>query len=86
MGCFKDEGEVYAFIGRLFQELAVDPELAPKFQRANTTVQLPGWAEGARFENVLTGELVLVKHGAVRLADAFQNFPGAALRALDARD
>ena len=39
MGCFKDESDVYAFIGRLFQELAVDPELAPKFQRANTTVQ-----------------------------------------------
>jgi hypothetical protein len=39
MGCFKDENDVYAFIGRLFQELAVDPELAPKFQRANTTVQ-----------------------------------------------
>lgn len=39
MGCFKDESDVYAFIGRLFQELAVDPVLAPKFQRANTTVQ-----------------------------------------------
>ena len=39
MGCFKDESEVYAFIGRLFQELAVDVELAPKFRHANTTVQ-----------------------------------------------
>jgi len=39
VGCFKDESDVYAFIGRLFQELAVDPELAPKFKRANTTVQ-----------------------------------------------
>jgi hypothetical protein len=39
LGCFKDESDVYAFIGRLFQELAVDPELAPKFKRANTTVQ-----------------------------------------------
>ena len=39
MGHFKDENEVYAFIGRLFEELAVDPELAPKFKRANTTVQ-----------------------------------------------
>lgn len=39
MGRFKDESEVYAFIGRLFEELAVDPELAPKFQRADTTVQ-----------------------------------------------
>jgi len=39
LGRFKDESEVYAFIGRLFEELAVDPDLAPKFQRANTTVQ-----------------------------------------------
>ena len=39
MGCFKDESEVYAFIGRLFEELAIDPELAPKFRRANTTVR-----------------------------------------------
>jgi hypothetical protein len=39
MGRFKDESEVYAFIGRLLQELAVDPELAPKFQRTDTTVQ-----------------------------------------------
>jgi SCP-2 sterol transfer family len=39
MGCFKDEDDVYAFIGRLFQELAIDPELAPKFKKADTTVQ-----------------------------------------------
>jgi hypothetical protein len=39
LGHFKDEDEVYRFIGRLFQELAVDPELGPRFQNANTTVQ-----------------------------------------------
>jgi hypothetical protein len=39
MGHFKDEDDVYRFIGRLFQEMAVDPELAPRFQAANTTVQ-----------------------------------------------
>ena len=39
MGHFKDESDVYAFIGRLFQELAVDPELAPKFKKADTIVQ-----------------------------------------------
>jgi hypothetical protein len=39
VGHFKDEDEVYAFIGRLFQELAADPELGPRFQKANTTVQ-----------------------------------------------
>jgi hypothetical protein len=39
LGRFRDESDVYAFIGRLFEELAVDPELAPKFQRADTTMQ-----------------------------------------------
>jgi hypothetical protein len=39
LGHFKDEDEVYRFIGRLFQELAVDPELGPRFRKANTTVQ-----------------------------------------------
>jgi putative sterol carrier protein len=39
LGHFKDEEDVYRFIGRLFQELAVDPELAPKFRKADTTVQ-----------------------------------------------
>jgi len=36
---FKDDGEVYEFIGRLFQGLATDEELGPKFRRANTVVQ-----------------------------------------------
>jgi putative sterol carrier protein len=36
---FKDEDEVYKFIGRLFEELAEDDELAPKFRKANTIVQ-----------------------------------------------
>jgi len=36
---FKDADEVYQYIGRLFEELAEDDELAPKFRRANTIVQ-----------------------------------------------
>jgi len=36
---FKDADEVYAYIGRLFEELAEDDELAPKLQKANTIVQ-----------------------------------------------
>jgi putative sterol carrier protein len=36
---FKDDAEVYQFIGRLFEELAEDEELSPKFRRANTIVQ-----------------------------------------------
>jgi putative sterol carrier protein len=36
---FKDENEVYEFIGKLFQDLTEDDELAPKFRKANTIVQ-----------------------------------------------
>ncbi len=39
MAYFKDADDVYATIGKLFEELAEDEELAPKFQRANTIVQ-----------------------------------------------
>ena len=39
MPYFKDADEVYAYIGRLFEELSQDEELAPKFQKANTIVQ-----------------------------------------------
>ena len=39
MPVFKDEQEVYQYIGRLFQELTDDPELSPEFRRADTIVQ-----------------------------------------------
>ena len=39
MAYFRDADEVYATIGKLFQDLADDDELAPKFRRANTIVQ-----------------------------------------------
>ena len=39
MPYFKDPDEVYAYIGRLFEQLAADDELAPKFRKANTIVQ-----------------------------------------------
>ena len=39
MAYFKDADEVYRYIGRLFEQLAEDEELAPKFQKANTIVQ-----------------------------------------------
>ncbi len=39
MAYFKDADEVYAYIGRLFEELGDDPELAPKFRAADTIVQ-----------------------------------------------
>ena len=39
MAVFKDADEVYAYIGKLFEDLTVDEELAPKFRKANTVVQ-----------------------------------------------
>jgi putative sterol carrier protein len=36
---FADAQEVYDTIGKLFQELSEDEELAPKFRKANTIVQ-----------------------------------------------
>jgi hypothetical protein len=39
LGYFKDEADVYLFIGRLFQELIEDPHLGPRFHSSNTTVQ-----------------------------------------------
>jgi putative sterol carrier protein len=36
---FKDDQEVYQYLGKLFQDLADDDELAPKFRKANTIVQ-----------------------------------------------
>ena len=45
----------------------------------DTTVVLPGHAEGQRFVNVLTGETVTLREGAIRVAEAFACFPGAVL-------
>jgi putative sterol carrier protein len=36
---FKDADEVYAYIGKLFEDLTEDEELAPKFRQANTVLQ-----------------------------------------------
>ena len=39
MAYFKDDQEVYTYIGKLFEDLSEDDELAPKFRKANTIVQ-----------------------------------------------
>jgi putative sterol carrier protein len=39
MAYFKDDREVYEYIGKLFEDLADDEELSPKFRKANTIVQ-----------------------------------------------
>jgi putative sterol carrier protein len=36
---FNSADEVYEFIGKLFEDLAEDEELGPKFRKANTIVQ-----------------------------------------------
>ncbi|MEX0993213.1 MAG: SCP2 sterol-binding domain-containing protein [Solirubrobacterales bacterium] len=39
MSVFKDDQEVYQYIGKLFVDLGEDEELAPKFRKADTIVQ-----------------------------------------------
>ena len=39
MPYFKDADEVYAYVGKLFEDLAADDELSSKFRKANTVVQ-----------------------------------------------
>ncbi len=39
MPYFKDEQEVYQYIGTLFRDLIDDAELAPQFKKANTITQ-----------------------------------------------
>ena len=39
MAYFKDAQEVYETIGKLFQDIVTDSELAPKFRKANTIVR-----------------------------------------------
>ena len=39
MPYFKDADEVYAYIGKLFEDLAEDEQLSSQFNKANTIVQ-----------------------------------------------
>jgi len=39
LAVFKDDQELYETIGKLFEDLAADEELSPKFRKANTIVQ-----------------------------------------------
>jgi putative sterol carrier protein len=36
---FKDADELYATLGKLFQDIVADPELGPKFRQADTVVR-----------------------------------------------
>ncbi len=67
--------------GRLFAQLLQEPGQLPLGNAVwgDTTVEIPGLADGAPLTNVLTGERLEVRGGRVRLAEAFGSFPGAAL-------
>jgi hypothetical protein len=63
---FKDADEVYATIGKLFQDLADDEELAPKFRKANTIVRY----EFRNPDSVLTVRLQEGQPGDVDFGDS----------------
>ena len=65
MPYFKDADEVYSFIGKLFEDLAEDEELAPKFQKANTIVQY----QYRNPESVITVKVKEGEDGQVDLGD-----------------
>jgi (1->4)-alpha-D-glucan 1-alpha-D-glucosylmutase len=46
----------------------------------DTVLKLRGWADGSRFENILTGETLVLRHGGLPMAEVFASFPGAVLR------
>jgi putative sterol carrier protein len=62
---FKDADEVYRYIGKLFEDLAEDDELAPKFRRANTIVQY----QYREPESVITVKLIEGEDGQVDLGE-----------------
>ena len=65
MPYFKDADEVYAYIGKLFEDLAADEELAPKFRKANTIVQY----QYRNPESVITVKVKEGEDGQVDLGD-----------------
>jgi len=62
---FKDADEVYSYIGKLFEDLAQDEELAPKFQKANTVVQY----QYSDPESTITVKLLEGEEGEVDLGE-----------------
>ena len=48
----------------------------------DTLIRLPGVADGAQFRNVLTGEMLTVMGGTLRMAELCGSLPLAALQAV----
>ena len=65
MPYFKDADEVYQYLGKLFEDLAEDDELAPKFQKANTIVQY----QYREPDSIITVKLIEDEDGQVDLGD-----------------
>ena len=65
MAYFKDADEVYAYIGKLFEDLTEDEELAPKFRKANTVVQY----QYRKPDSMITVKLVEGEDGQVDLGE-----------------
>ena len=69
MAYFKDADEVYEFIGGLFQDLAEDDELGPKFRKANTVVQY----QYSNPESQITVKMIDGEEGQVDLGETEQD-------------
>ena len=65
MAYFKDADELYRYLGRLLEELDVDPELGPRFRQANTIVQY----RMTNPEAVITAKLLEDEAGQVDCGD-----------------
>ncbi|MGJ7494177.1 malto-oligosyltrehalose synthase [Variovorax sp. RT4R15] len=85
------EGQTLVVIAaRLFATLESDPVAAAAARRlplgnvpwGDTLLKVPGFADGARFGNVLTGETLVLTGGVLRLSAVMASFPGAALRSI----
>jgi len=80
LGYARQHGNVVlvALAGRLFAQLLGEPGALPLGEGVwSDTTARPSLPDGTRLENVLTGEILHVEEGAIRLADAFASFPGA---------
>ena len=66
MAYFKDAQEVYDTLGKLFQDLVTDDELAPKFRQANTIVRY----EYSEPDSVITVRLQDGQPGEVDLGES----------------
>mgnify|MGYP003576263321 CR=1 FL=1 len=72
---------VIAVAGRLFARLGLSPGELPVGEAVwgDTSIELPQLADGTQVRNVLTGELLAVEAGGIRLSRLFATLPVAAL-------